>query len=139
MACEILSEVAFLFVEQFDNLYGVLVDRTEVRRIRQSVDDGEEGLYGVVASVFGDRLEEALIGAATSAMDYIAYVDETWEPTDAVEKDRMLSMEAVHMKSLETILHMARINGSGTVRGIERIRSEAARHFQRLKGREFRR
>ena len=29
MTLEILDEVAFLFVEQFDNLYGMLVDRTD--------------------------------------------------------------------------------------------------------------
>ena len=33
MTLEILDEVAFLFVEQFDNLYGMLVDRTDVKRI----------------------------------------------------------------------------------------------------------
>ena len=35
---KILDEVAYLFVEQFDNLYGMLVDRTDVKRIRQSAD-----------------------------------------------------------------------------------------------------
>ena len=33
MTLEILDEVAFLFVEQFDNLYGMLVDRTDVKRM----------------------------------------------------------------------------------------------------------
>ena len=42
MTLEILDEVAFLFVEQFDNLYGMLVDRTDVKRIRKSADDGED-------------------------------------------------------------------------------------------------
>ena len=56
MTLEILDEVAFLFVEQFDNLYGMLVDRTDVKRIRKSADDGEDGLFKVVASVFGDKL-----------------------------------------------------------------------------------
>ena len=45
MTLEILDEVAFLFVEQFDNLYGMLVDRTDVKRIRKSADDGEDGLF----------------------------------------------------------------------------------------------
>ena len=53
MTLEILDEVAFLFVEQFDNLYGMLVDRADVKRIRKSADDGEGGLFKVVASVFG--------------------------------------------------------------------------------------
>ena len=45
MTLEILDEVAFLFVEQFDNLYGMLVDRTDVKRIRKSADDDEDGLF----------------------------------------------------------------------------------------------
>ena len=83
---KILDEVAYLFVEQFDNLYGMLVDRTDVKRIRQSADDGEAGLFRVAASVFGDKLDDVLVGAANGAMDYIAYVDETWAPTD--DEDR---------------------------------------------------
>ena len=70
MTLEILDEVAFLFVEQFDNLYGMLVDRTDVKRIRKSADDGEDGLFKVVASVFGDKLDDGFVGAANGAMDY---------------------------------------------------------------------
>ena len=77
MPLEILDEVAFLFVEQSDNLYGMLVDRTDVKRIRKSADDGEDGLFKVVASVFGDKLDDVFIGTANGAMDYIAYVDES--------------------------------------------------------------
>ena len=50
MTLEILDEVAFLFVEQFDNLYGMLVDRTDVKRIRKSADDGEDGLFRLKTS-----------------------------------------------------------------------------------------
>ena len=71
MTLEILDEVAFLFVEQFDNLYGMLVDRTDVKRIRKSADDGEDGLFREVASVFGDKLDDVFVGAANGAMDYI--------------------------------------------------------------------
>ena len=74
MTLEILDEVAFLFVEQFDNLYGMLVDRADVKRIRKSADDGEDGLFRVAASVFGDKLDDVLVGAANGAMDYIAYL-----------------------------------------------------------------
>lgn len=92
MTLEILDEVAFLFVEQFDNLYGMLVDRTDVKRIRKSADDGEDGLFRVAASVFGDKLDDVLVGAANGAMDYIAYVDETWAPED--DEDRKRTLEA---------------------------------------------
>jgi hypothetical protein len=39
MDLRILDEVAYFFVDQFDNLYGMLVDRTDVRRIRKAADD----------------------------------------------------------------------------------------------------
>ena len=48
MTLEILDEVAFLFVEQFDNLYGMLVDRTDVKRIastfKRTIGDSFDGL-----------------------------------------------------------------------------------------------
>ena len=69
MTLEILDEVAFLFVEQFDNLYGMLADRIDVKRIRKSADDGEEGLFKVAASVFGDKLDDVLVDAANGVMD----------------------------------------------------------------------
>ena len=64
MDLRILDEVAYFFVDQFDNLYGMLVDRTDVRRIRKAADDGLDALYAVVSSVFGDKMEEVLYGAA---------------------------------------------------------------------------
>ena len=47
--------------EREDNLYGMLVDRTDVKRIRKSADDGEDGLFKVVASVFGDKLDNVFV------------------------------------------------------------------------------
>ena len=107
MTLEILDVVAFLFVEQFDNLYGMLVDRTDVKRIRKSADDGEDGLFRVAASVFGDKLDDVLVGAANGAMDYIAYVDETWTPEDDEDRKRTLETEAFHLESLKAVLEAA--------------------------------
>jgi hypothetical protein len=88
-----------------------------------------------VATVFGDKLDEVLVGAANGAMDYIAYVDETWDPKDTEDKAKMLAMEAVHLESLEAIIRMAQMNGCGTDDELERIKREATSHFQRLKAR----
>ena len=82
MDLRILDEVAYFFVDQFDNLYGMLVDRTDVRQIRKAADDGLDAIYAVVSSVFGDKLEDVLYGAAYTAMDSIAYEDESWTPKD---------------------------------------------------------
>ena len=68
MTLEILDEVAFLFVEQFDHLYGMLVDRTDVKRIRKSADDGEDGLFKVVASVFGNKLDDVFVASLEFAV-----------------------------------------------------------------------
>lgn len=68
-------------------------------------------------------------------MDYIAYVDETWDPKDAEDKAKMLAMEAVHLESLDPIMRMAQMNGYGAVDELERIKREATSHLQRLKAR----
>jgi len=135
MTQEILDEVAFLFVEQFDNLYGMLVDRTDVKRIRKSADDGEDGLFRVAASVFGDKLDDVLVGAANGAMDYIAYVDETWTPEDDEDRKRTLETEAFHLESLKAVLEIAEKNGRSVVGQIRDILAEGEEHLRHLKER----
>ena len=135
MTLEILDEVAFLFVEQFDNLYGMLVDRTDVKRIRKSADDGEDGLFKVVASVFGDKLDDVFIGTANGAMDYIAYVDETWTPEDDEDRKRTLETEAFHLESLKAVLEIAEKNGLSVVGQIRDILAEGEEHLRHLKER----
>ena len=132
MTLEILDEVAFLFVEQFDNLYGMLVDRTDVKRIRKSADDGEDGLFRVAASVFGDKLDDVLVGAANGAMDYIAYVDETWTPKDDEDRKRTLETEAFHLESLKAVLEIAEKNGRNVVGQIRAILTEGEEHLRHL-------
>ena len=129
---KILDEVAYLFVEQFDNLYGMLVDRTDVKRIRQSADDGEAGLFRVAASVFGDKLDDVLVGAANGAMDYIAYVDETWVPKDDEDRKRTLETEAFHLESLKAVLEIAEKNGRNVVGQIRAILTEGEEHLRHL-------
>ena len=135
MTLEILDEVAFLFVEQFDNLYGMLVDRTDVKRIRKSADDGDDGLFKVVASVFGDKLDDVFVVAANGAMDYIAYVDETWTPEDDEDRKRTLETEAFHLESLKAVLEIAEKNGLSVVGQIRDILAEGEEHLRYLKER----
>lgn len=133
-----LDDVAYLFVEQYESIHGLYSESyrpSEVDLIRRTADKGEAALYTVVATIFGEKLDEVLVGAANGAMDYIAYVDETWDPKEAEDKAKMLAMEAVHLESLETIIRMAQMNGCGTVDELERIGCEATSHFQRLKAR----
>lgn len=135
MTLEILDEVAFLFVEQFDNLYGMLVDRTDVKRIRKSADDDDDGLFKVVASVFGDKLDDVFVGAANGAMDYIAYVDETWTPEDDEDRKRTLETEAFHLESPKAVLEIAEKNGLSVVGQIRDILAEGEEHLRYLKER----
>ena len=133
-----LDDVAYLFVEQYESIHGLYSESyrpSEVDLIRRTADKGEAALYTVVATVFGEKLDEVLVAAANGAMDYIAYVDETWDPKDAEDKAKMLAMEAVHLESLDPIIRMAQMNGCGTVDELERIGCEATSHFQRLKAR----
>ena len=132
MTQEILDEVAFLFVEQFDNLYGMLVDRTDVKRIRKSADDGEEALFRVAASVFGDKLDDVLVGAANNEMDYIAYVDETWIPKNDADRKMTLETEAFHLESLKAVLDIAERNGRSVVGQIRDIVAEGEDHLNHL-------
>ena len=135
MDLRILDEVAYLFVDQFDNLYGMLVDRTDVRRIRKAADDGLDAIYDVVSSVFGDKLEEVLYGAAYTAMDSIAYEDESWTPKDAEDREMTLDMARLHLEALNGVLQMAEQNGHGNVEQIRGLLADAEGHLKKLEER----
>ena len=133
-----LDDVAYLFVEQYENIHGLYSEssrQSEVDLIRRTADKGEAALYTIVATIFGEKLDEVLVGAANGAMDYIAYVDETWEPKDAEDKAKMLAMEAVYLESLGAILRMAQMNECSVVTELEGIMIEAREHFQKLEQR----
>lgn len=131
--------MAYLFVEQYESIHGLYSESyrpSEVNLIRRTADKGEAALYTVVATVFGDKLDDVLVGAANGAMDYIAYVDETWDPKDAEDKVKMLAMEAVHLESLEAIIRMAQMNECSVINKLEKIENQAKKHYQRLQQRE---
>ena len=135
-----LDDVTYLFVEQYENLHGLYTKeyrKPEVDLIRRTADKGESALYTVVASIFGEGLDDVMVGAANGAMDYIAYTDETWVPKDVEDKTNTLAMEAEHLESLEVILRMAHMNECNVVQELEEITSEAKTYFQRLKQRGF--
>ena len=129
---KVLDEVAFLFVEQYEKLHTKNYKRQDVRIIRESAQKGIQVMYTVVATLFGDYLDSALIGTAYGAMDYIAYVDETWMPKDTAEKAAMLELQKLHLDSLEIILYMAGMNQGGAVKEVKEIQKLAKRHYQRL-------
>ena len=135
-----LDDVAYLFVEQYENLHGLYTEeykKSEVNLIRRTADKGESALYTVVATIFGKRLEDVMVGAAHGAMDYIAYVDETWVPKDVEDKANTLVMEVEHLDSLEVILCMAQMNECSVVKELEEIMNAAKDHFRRLEQRRI--
>ena len=131
----IMDDVAYLFVEQYENIHGFLSDsynKREVALIRQTADKGEGALYTVISTIFGDRLDQVLMDAAYSAMDYIAYVDETWIPKNEEDKLKTLEMERFHLESLKVVLHMAIQNSRGIAEQIKMVLAEAEEHYRHL-------
>ena len=130
-----LDDMAFLFVEQYENIHGFCTEsysKSEVDLIRCAAEKGESALYTTVEALFGDMLDDALVEAASAAMDYIAYVDETWMPKDEGDKANTLATQRLHLESIDAILRMARQNERGIVDELERIASEARTHCHSL-------
>ena len=111
------DEVAYLMVEQYENMaehYNPSIPR----------------LYTVCTSTFGDRFDEALLGAAQAEMDYIAYVDETWE--DIIPQDRQSTIEAQreHLESVKAVLQFSRMGNCTVTQGIENAIAEGEQHLR---------
>ena len=124
----IWDDVAYLMVEQYENMtehYNPNIPRL----IRDSAIKGESALYTVCASIFGDCFDEALLGAARAGMDYIAYVDETWEEIN--ERDRQSTIEAQrdHLDIVKAVLQFSRMGDCTVTQGILDAISEGERHL----------
>ena len=128
----IMEEVACLFVEQYEALFHKDYKVSDVNLIRKTANRGMLALYTVVATIFGDSIAQALKGAAFGAMDYIAYVDETWTPRDAADKTAMLDLERPHLESIGVILRMGEMYGNGIVEEIMNILLAARCHYHNL-------
>ena len=121
----IMEEVACLFVEQYEAMFHKDYKVFDVNLIRKTANKG-------VATILGDSITQALKGAAFGAMDYIAYVDETWTPRDAADKTAMLDLERPHLESIEVILRMGEMCGNGIVEEINDILLAARYHYHNL-------
>ena len=128
----IMEEVACLFVEQYEAMFHKDYKVSDVNLIRKTANRGMLALYTVVATIFGDSITQALKGAAFGAMNYIAYVDETWTPRDAADKTAMLDLERPHLESIEVILCMGEMHGNDVVEEIKDILLVARCHYYNL-------
>ena len=128
----IMEEVACLFVEQYEAMFHKDYKVSDVNLIRKTANRGISALYTVVATIFEDGIAQALKGAAFGAMDYIAYVDETWTPRDTADKTEMLDLERPHLESIGVILRMGEMHGNDVVEEIMDILLVARRHYHNL-------
>jgi hypothetical protein len=125
------DEVAYLMVEQYENMaehYNPSIPRL----IRDSAIKGESALYTVCASTFGDRFDEALLGAARAGMDYIAYVDETWEDIEEENRESALEAQIDHLESVKTIVYLSQLKQCSTAGEIANQYEDAKNHFLRI-------
>ena len=81
------------------------------------------------------KLEEVLYGAAYTAMDSIAYEDESWTPKDAEDREMTLDMAQLHLEALKGVLQMAEQNGHGNVEQIRGLLADAEGHLKNLEER----
>ena len=124
----IWDEVAYLMVEQYENMadhYNPSIPRL----IRDGAIKGESALYIVCVSTFGDRFDEALLGAARAGMDYIAYVDETWEDISLEDRQSTIETQREHLESVKAVLQFSRMGDCTVTQGIEDAISEGERHL----------
>lgn len=128
----VLQDVAYLFVEQYEAL-AEHYRKADVDLIRATADRGEAALYMVVATLFGAKLDQALLGAAYGGMDYIAYSDETWDEMDAEQQAIEAELAELHLESVVTVARLSRNNACGTSDQIAAACAEADFHLQHIR------
>jgi len=125
----IWDEVAYLMVEQYENMTENYNPRIS-RLIRDSAIKGESALYTVCASTFEDRFDEALLGAARAGMDYIAYVDETWEDINGRDRQSAVEAQREHLESVKAVLRFSRMGDCSVTQRIKDAVTEGEQHMR---------
>ena len=131
MKLTVMQDVAHLFVEQYEDLIEDY-KKADVDLIRKASDGGAEAIYAVIADLFGSALDKAFLGAAQSGLDYIAYMDETWETMPVEQQMISAELQELHLESVKTIRDLAQNKKSGAAKEIAATYDEAKGHVRHL-------
>lgn len=95
--------ITFLMADQYQQLISI-VKPNRVQLLRDSAKKGEAGLYMIIQAVFEERLDEALLGAAQAACDYLLVTEECFDQSTGEDQEISRDVSKLHMESINQLM-----------------------------------
>ena len=125
------DDIAFLMADQYQQLIAN-VNPNRVQLLRDSAKKGEAGQYIIIRAIFEDRLDEALLGAAQAACDYLMVTDECFDQSTGEDQEISRDVSKLHMESINQLMRYAEMGQCGNLEQLSVIAEEAGKRYAHI-------
>lgn len=128
------DDIAFLMADQYQQLIDN-VKPNRVQLLRDSAKKGEAGQYMIIRAVFEERLDEALLGAAQAAYEYLIVTDECFDQSTGEDQEISRDVSRLHMESINQLMRYAEMEECGNLEQLSAIAEEAGKRYAHIMNR----
>ena len=119
----VCDDIAFLMIEQYEKL-GKNKPH-EVKLLRSTAKKGQAALFLVIANIFQDKLDEAILGAVQGAYDYLLVAADLIGGMSGEDLEIQVELSTLHMDSINQLIKYAKMGECDNIPELNRIASEA--------------
>jgi len=101
----VCDDIAFLMVEQYEK--SGRSNPYEIQLIRDTAKKGEAALFIVIATLFQNTLDDAILGAVEGACDYLLVADDLIDGMTGEDLEIQAGLADLHMNTIEQLIHYA--------------------------------
>ena len=101
----VCDDIAFLMVEQYEK--SGRSNPYEIQLIRDTAKKGEAALFIVIATLFQNTLDDAILGAVEGACDYLLVADDLIDGMTGEDLEIQAGLASLHMNSIHQLIRYA--------------------------------
>ena len=116
----VCDDIAFLMVEQYEK--SGRSNPYEIQLIRDTAKKGEAALFIVIATLFQNTLDDAILGAVEGACDYLLVADDLIDGMTGEDLEIQAGLADLHMNTIEQLIHYAEM---GKCKNVKKLKDHA--------------
>ena len=116
----VCDDIAFLMVEQYEK--SGRSNPNEIQLIRDTAKKGEAALFIVIATLFQNTLDDAILGAVEGACDYLLVADDLIAGMTGEDLEIQAGLADLHMNTIEQLIHYAEM---GKCENVNKLKDHA--------------
>jgi len=119
----VCDDIAFLMVEQYEK--SGRSNPNEIQLIRDTAKKGEAALFIVIATLFQNTLDDAILGAVEGACDYLLVADDLIAGMTGEDLEIQAGLASLHMNSIHQLIRYAEMGECNILSLLREKASEA--------------